>query len=309
MKKFITSLFALMSMVAITHQVVAADLVFNVTVPAGTFECYVVGNFSNWDVENAYKMTKDGDNHYTITIPEADLNQEAITNDGAILYKYVSGPDWAYVETTEPYTGLNNRTYDPSQPGREDVVTSWAAIYNPNVEPVPMDVTIMAQVPKEVIVLYIAGTFNDWDPAATEMEFVEETDEGKIFVVTFHTDDANKLRFKFCAGPGWEYEQTIGDISYPDPTEDTATFIIEAFKDYYHPASITNPTANFEIYSQDQKLVVKSSNVISKVELFDISGRRVQSAQNVGTSFISQKLNKGIYIVRVDNVSTKVTVQ
>lgn len=313
MKKLFTFMGALLSLFAVVQMSAAADLVFNVTVPTPTYECWVVGNFNGWN-NNEYQMTKVDDTHYTITItiPDEKFDSlQASVDNGVqgIKYKYLSGGgDWAYVEKDANGNEISDRVYTAGN----DVVQKWALVYNPNVEPIPMTVTIIAQVPADVIELYIVGTFNNWTipTDTTKMTFLEANESGKVFSATFFTADANKLQFKFCAGPAWDYEQTQGaNYTYPDPTQNTAAVIVESFKDYYHPAGITNPTANFEIYSQDQKLVVKSSNVISKVELFDISGRRVQSAQNVGTSFISQKLNKGIYIVRVDNVSTKVTVQ
>ena len=49
-------------------------------------------------------------------------------------------------------------------------------------------------------------------------------------------------------------------------------------------------------------------NVKSDVQIFDISGRVVQSAVASGT-FVSNKLNKGLYIVKVDGATKKVSVK
>ncbi|HOL29932.1 MAG TPA: hypothetical protein PLH58_06775, partial [Paludibacteraceae bacterium] len=225
MKKLFTFMGALLSLFAVVQMSAAADLVFNVTVPTPTYECWVVGNFNGWN-NNQYKMTKVDDTHYTITIPESEI----VPGLTQIEYKYLSGGgDWAYVEKDADGNEISNRIYTDGN----DVVQKWALVYNPNVEPIPMTVTIIAQVPADVIELYIVGTFNNWTipTDTTKMTFLEANESGKVFSATFFTVDANKLQFKFCAGPAWDYEQTQGaNYIYPDPTQNTAAVIVESFK-------------------------------------------------------------------------------
>src|ERR1035437_7328624 len=91
MKRIFTFAIALLSMFATLQ--FASALVYNVTVPAGTFECYIAGNFPapmNWaPTDPGAKMTKVDATHYTITLANSDATME---------YKYLSGPDWAYNE-------------------------------------------------------------------------------------------------------------------------------------------------------------------------------------------------------------------
>jgi len=103
MKKLFTFISALLSMFAVVQTSTAADLVFNVTVPEGTRECWVTGNFNKnyWSEKLPYQMTRSESDtlHYTVTIPESEINQDSIAKEGAIKYKYLSGAgSWAYVE-------------------------------------------------------------------------------------------------------------------------------------------------------------------------------------------------------------------
>jgi len=256
MKKLFTFMGALLSLFAVVQMSAAADLVFNVTVPTPTYECWVVGNFNGWN-NNQYKMTKVDDTHYTITIPESEI----VPGLTQIEYKYLSGGgDWAYVEKDADGNEISNRIYTDGN----DVVQKWALVYNPNVEPIPMTVTIIAQVPADVIELYIVGTFNNWTipTDTTKMTLLEANESGKVFSATFFTVDANKLQFKFCAGPAWDYEQTQGaNYIYPDPTQNTAAVIVESFKKIYDPTKIGDVTIIATVPAGTERVWIMGSHL------------------------------------------------
>jgi len=256
MKKLFTFISALLSLFAVVQMSAAADLVFNVTVPTPTYECWVVGNFNNWN-NNQYKMTKVDDTHFTITIPESEI----VPGLTEIKYKYLSGGgDWAYVEKDADGNEISDRVYTDGN----DVVQKWALVYNPNVEPIPMTVTIIAQVPADVIELYIVGTFNNWTipTDTTKMTFLEANESGKVFSATFFTVDANKLQFKFCAGPAWDYEQTQGaNYTYPDPTQNTAAVIVESFKKIYDPTKVGDVTIIATVPAGTERVWIMGSHL------------------------------------------------
>jgi len=265
MKKLFTFMGALLSLFAVVQMSAAADLVFNVTVPTPTYECWVVGNFNGWN-NNEYQMTKVDDTHYTITItiPDAKFDSlQASVDNGVqgIKYKYLSGGgDWAYVEKDANGNEIKDRVYTDGN----DVVQKWALVYNPNVEPIPMTVTIIAQVPADVIELYIVGTFNNWTipTDTTKMTFLEANESGKVFSATFFTVDANKLQFKFCAGPAWDYEQTQGaNYTYPDPTQNTAAVIVESFKKIYDPTKVGDVTIIATVPAGTERVWIMGSHL------------------------------------------------
>ena len=98
------------------------DIIYNVTVPAGTNACYISGGWDDYTTFRA--MTKVTETNYTITIKSVP----------GFLYKYCSGPNWMYVEKNEDGTDVSpDRSYSAN-----DVVAKWALIYGATtaVEPV-----------------------------------------------------------------------------------------------------------------------------------------------------------------------------
>jgi hypothetical protein len=224
MKKLFKFAIALLSMFALLEP--ASALVYNVTVPAGTFECYIAGNFPTqaWSPKDR-KLTKVDATHYTITIADATEAME---------YKYCSGPDWPYVEKDSLGAELAaNRTWTAS-----DKVAKWAAIFDPNIPPLPMDITINVLTPVTTLECYLVGTFNSWaGPTAPncKMTLIDTSVDGKIYSISFHSDDANKLAYHFCSGPDWSYEQKAptGDYKYPELAP-----VVTEWKKIYDPSKV-----------------------------------------------------------------------
>ena len=89
-------------------------IVYTVTVPAGTKQCYIVGDMNSW---TAQAMTPAGANKFSISIDNVTVATE---------YKYSSkdGDDtWAYVEKKNGNGSVDNRTYNAN-----DVVERWNRI-------------------------------------------------------------------------------------------------------------------------------------------------------------------------------------
>lgn len=127
MKKILLSLVALFATVSLV-----SALTYNVTVPAGTNECYIVGNFPSQKWTHI-KMTKKTATTYTIKIADATEASE---------YKYCSGPNWMYVEKTASGTEVANRTWVSGG----DNVEKWAKVYDSGVQIVRADLTFKIQI-------------------------------------------------------------------------------------------------------------------------------------------------------------------
>ena len=176
-------------------------LTYNVTVPAGTYACYIAGVMTEW---SQTEMTKVDDTHYTITIAEATETMG---------YKYCSGPDWAYVECGADDSELADRVYSVN-----DEVAKWRAIYNPNDVPTPptpgetKDITVKAQVPATW-----TNTITAWVwPTGGEGKEVVPTKEGNWYVVT---ENCTELNVIFKNGEGWngDANQTV-DMKFTENT-------------------------------------------------------------------------------------------
>ena len=167
---------------------VIESLTYNVTVPAGTPACYIVGAYNGWSPAIATAMTKIDDTHYTVTLDEVSKSME---------YKYICGQSWDYVELRADRTDVPNRTWSES-----DVVETWANIPNENPE-TPGSLTYNVTVPAGTPMCYIVGAFNNWDAAAAAaMTKVDDTH------YTITLDNVTKaMEYKYLNGLAWDYEE------------------------------------------------------------------------------------------------------
>lgn len=247
MKKIFTLFLAILGLLGF-QQASAADVVLNVVVPTPTYQVWVVGNFNGWN-NNQFQLTKVDDTHYTITLNEAEFADGHTA--ATMRYKYLSGGgDWAYVEKG-PEPAKEEIVDRWHTVGVNDTVQSWAVTFNPNVAPIEKDVLVEVWVPTNVVDLYLTGSFNEWkSPGAegTKMTYIaEESDEtGKLFSQTIHTADANKLAYKFAAGPSWVYEQDSSDLKMPDVSADAVFHYMPKFKRYY-PGDAALKTVTFTV--------------------------------------------------------------
>jgi hypothetical protein len=244
MKKIFTFAIALMSFIAITS---ATNLVFKVTVPTPTNECWIIGNFCNWTLTSAVQCTKVDDTHYTVTLD--DTTFPSGTTAATLQYKYLSGNgDWSYNEVQADGSNLpgngNRNGFNPDAvTGFEmDVVAKWNVLFVPHT-PVPMNVTIDVLVPAGTFQCYIVGNFNSWaGPTAPadscKMVLVStNTDGTKIFEKTVFTADELLLAYHFCSGPDWSFEQSApsGDYHYPEVQP-----VVTSWKAVFDPSTVGN---------------------------------------------------------------------
>lgn len=263
MKKIFTLIIAVFSMLAFANTAVAADVTFNVVVPTPTYQVWLVGNLNGWN-NGQLQMTKVDDTHYTITLPESSFADGHTA--ATIRYKYLSGGgDWAYVEKDAKGAEITDRWYPGA--GKNDTVQSWALVYNPNVAAIEKDVKVEVYVPKAVKDLYLTGSHLDWKSPGlegTKMIWNEANsdEDGNEFYLTIHTKDANKLIYKFAAGPSWAYEQDSTDLKMPDVSLDAVYHFMPKFKRIYPgdaflkdvTINVTAPAGTEEVYMMGSHL-------------------------------------------------------
>ena len=173
---------------------------YNVTVPAGTYACYLAGEMNGW---GHTEMTKVDDTHYTLTVDTATT---------AMKYKYCSGPDWDYVELQADGSDVQDRTYSEN-----DEVAAWKKVYDPTSTPTPnpgdaKDITVKAKVPAE----WTNGiTVWVWPTGGAGSE-ATPTQEGEWYV---YTQNCTELNIIFKNGTGWngDANQTV-DMTFTEST-------------------------------------------------------------------------------------------
>ncbi len=193
--------------------------------------CYVVGEFNGWD-PTANIMTKVSDSPKVFTL-DIDVDDADVA---ATEYKYCAGPDWKYQQVS----GDNFKLSELTEAG--DTVEFFQAYYDVGQE---SDVTIDVLVPSDLFVCYLTGTFNAWNATTDEMDLVDETTNGKEFMLTIHTLDTTTLEYKFLAGPGWPYEQT-NSTNY-NYLADGAVVVCDDFKAIFDPSKVGDVTINITV--------------------------------------------------------------
>lgn len=254
MKKIIV--IALLSVFIVVDKSLA--LTFNVTVPSGTNECWITGNFKtdvnlNWDI-NSFKMFRIDDTHFTFNIPDSIIASVGLTTS-TIRYKYLSGPnDWAFVEKNSANNDIPVRSYSTN-----DFVLNWGLICN--------SVTVRIYTSKSVTECYLIGSFNNWPvpgSSGTKMNYDTEfsDDQGNLFYMVVHTSNLSTLVYKFAAGPGVSYLQTLGNLSVTSSAICNSVYYNNiTFNRIYNPSTtkavtlnVTAPAGTNAIYLMDSQV-------------------------------------------------------
>jgi hypothetical protein len=271
----------------------------DVLVSDSTFECYIVGTFNNWAGPTApvdsCKMTlisTDPVSHTKIfekTIYTPDANK--------LAYHFCCGPDWSF-EQLAP-------SGDYKYPEVAPVVTAWKKIYDPSKVG---NIVVTATVPTGTTDVWVNGSFIGWNfdgKGAGGQKCTKNLDGTFSFTAPL----VLSIEYKMYNGQSWNNVEV--DATGVEVKNRTASFPADATKaitvvGWKTPAAVQQLNMdNYKVYSNNNKIVVEG--VVSAVELFNLDGRRVQSEKLSGT-FKSQNLSSGLYIIRVDGASMKVSV-
>lgn len=190
------------------------NVVYTVTVPAGTNVCYFVGKATGW----AHKQMSRLDNtHFTITVNTTKPD----------IYKYCSGPDWAYEELDADGETISERSYKTS-----DVVAKWKLTYYSS----PIGVAYNVTVPSGTKSCFLSGDFNSWGFTA-----MTKTDDTHFALNIPNANTGQK--YVYCSGP---------DISFKETNANGTTIAIRAYKPsdvVVKWPSVYTPTTSLELSS------------------------------------------------------------
>jgi 1,4-alpha-glucan branching enzyme len=178
---------------------------------------HVAGSFNDWDSASA-PMTDvdlDGVYAYTTMVPQ---NEQ-------VFFKFINGNAWGMEEIVPTecaladglggqarvlYTLLNDISSD---------TVCYASCTNCGViidEPSNM-ITLQVNMQNEVVSpngVHVAGNFQNWDPATSEMT---DLDDDGIYSITFEADEWSNLSYKFINGNTWnDAEMVTSECGLPD---------------------------------------------------------------------------------------------
>ncbi|HEY3369519.1 MAG TPA: T9SS type A sorting domain-containing protein [Prolixibacteraceae bacterium] len=271
------------------------NVTIDVLTPAGTIECYINGNFNNWAGPTApadsVRMVKKSTN------PDGTIvfEKKIYTPDANLLeYNFCSGPDWSFQQLTPS----GNFKYPEVNP----VVTAWKLIYDPSKLGT---INITANVPSGSDKVWIIGSFEGWS-LEKAVQGTKNTDGTYSFTIPL----VQAIEYKLYNFPAWSNVEGDGTgkevanrkAEYPADANINVTVL-----EWLIPTGIHQvKEATNLIYTRNSSIVVEG--VTSQVDVFDLTGRTLQTKKIVGT-FTSKSLKSGVYIVRVDGATKKVTVK
>jgi hypothetical protein len=272
------------------------EVTIEALVPSEVKVLYLVGSFNGWQSPSeAFKMTFDSETLdgkiFSIKVFSVDaINME---------FKFAAGPAWSY-EQADP---KDNFIYGTTENTTSVVVNSFKNYFDPEKTGT---INITATVPAGTQRVFIQGDFLGWN-MDNAMEGVKNQDGTFSFSIPM----VMNIIYNFYNKADWAYvEANENGDKYPDrsasfPNDATIAVTVTAWKQTISGVSTVKEATNI-MYSANQLLTVEE--VKTGVEIFDITGRLIDNARLTGT-YTSNQLNKGLYIVKVDGATKKVSVK
>lgn len=170
---------------------------------------HVMGNFNNWDYTSAPMTDVDLDGIY--------VYNAIVPQNTQVFFKFINGNALGMEETLPSECALadgNNGQSRVIYTLLEDIAADtvcYASCTNCGViidEPTNL-ITLQVNMQNEIVSpngVHVAGNFQQWNPATTEMT---DADEDGIYSITFEADEWANLSYKFINGNTWEEAESV----------------------------------------------------------------------------------------------------
>jgi len=159
---------------------------------------HIAGSFQGWDPAGT-EMFPVGNGIYEVVV---------LLNPGeTVEYKFVNGNAWGMDEQVPAGCAQNNNRFltVPNQNTTlEAVCFGSCTVCNPPT----VDITFQVDMSNETVSplgVHIAGSFQGWDPAGTEMLSVGDN----VYAVTLALEAGNYYEYKFVNGNAWGMDETV----------------------------------------------------------------------------------------------------
>ena len=181
------------------------DVTFNVDMSGEAVSpngVHIAGSFQGWDPAATELTDPKADGIYSVTvqIPEGTVAQ----------FKLINGDTWDGAETVpeecgigDGYGGFNRAVAVPGESATFDYIFGDCLLGD------MVDVTFLAGMSGEVVSpsgVHIAGSFQGWDPAATELT---DPDADGVYSVTAQIPEGTVVLYKYINGSDWGGVETV----------------------------------------------------------------------------------------------------
>lgn len=148
--KRIISIYLIISLLVILSPIKAKEVTFNVVTPSNTFECYIAGNFNNWNLTDIHQCTKIDSITFTVTLNDSLWVDSVDTSNLKYLYLQCAC-DWSCIERSKFGEYTSERKY---QEEKNDTVLNWATASNYSL------LEMYVKTPPKTKKCYLVGTIN-----------------------------------------------------------------------------------------------------------------------------------------------------
>lgn len=270
----------------------ADNFVFNIVVPNPTNECWIVGNFNNWNIRESQHCIKIDDSHFTVTLNDSSwVNGINLSN---LNYKYMKcSCDWMCVEKGIDGEDITVRLYNP---GINDTIASWSNY------PMTSSAYIYVTTPPETQECYLIGSFFHWEAPNENGKMAKYQvlqNDSVVFRTSIIVSACDDNKYQFCCGPTLEYIQ-----SNPLDTFSLAQTYFPTIKSWKKSiVAKLDITKNekLKVHTIGQKIIIDGLQGNEEILIFDVAGRIRYKIKASGQSIKEVSVEKGYYILKSGN--------
>ena len=268
-----------------------------VYVPKAVKELYLTGSFNGWKSPGSEgtkmtwneAMSDESGNEFYLTIHTPDANM--------LIYKFAAGPSWTYEQDS---TDL--KMSDVSLDAVYHFMPKFKRIYPGDAFLKDVNFTVTA--PAGTDSVFMMGSHLGWDGVNWQAG-TKNTDGTFSFTGKF-----DMIEYKYFNKRDWSGEEKTAEgtgVGNRKADAQIATVFNDVIAKWPVPAGVqTLDTDKYTVRVTNNAITV--DGITKKFELYDITGRNIQSVSTSGT-FTSTSVNAGIYIIRVDGATLKVMVR
>jgi hypothetical protein len=317
MKKNYILNFALITLVFSSHLFSQVNVTFRVDMASETVSTdgiHVVGSINGWNT-TSNPLTQEGSTTiYSGVVP---------LNPGWYEYKFLNGNAWGTEEAAgAPCAPSNGNRFVYINDSGAPVTLEVVPFGNCNAESTGFSATLNVDMSGEPSVspngIHVAGGFNGW---STDNLMLAAGANG-IYSVNLRlptpSDYPVVFEYKYINGNAWGSEETpdagcstVVNTNRLATVSNSGGNLYDVFNACNYTLSLENNPLNSAVsmaYIKDQGLKINISKSLNignlNLEIYDLSGKRIQSTQLTNTSEETiplNRLNKGVYIAYVSD--------
>tara|TARA_R110002049_G_scaffold22566_1_gene80728 strand:+ start:522 stop:1508 length:987 start_codon:yes stop_codon:yes gene_type:complete len=292
------------------------DVTFRVDMTGQTIDAngvHIAGSIQGWDPSTTMLAQEGTTEIYSVVLQVSPGWQE---------YKFVNGNDWGFAENPSyPCAGTNGNRYLYINDSGNNVVLEAVPFNGCNASGTGFELTFNVDMSSEGTVpagnVRLAGWYNGWNSDVFALPNVSGNIHSGTLRLPTPSNYAVTTQYKYVNNGAWEnLDPACATVVSPDnnrlvTANNSGDAVGDVFNGCTFPLSIEDFTENtFKIsYNKSERLAnifsVGYNNEIAKVQVFDMSGKSIQTKEHITAindiQIDFQNQTNGIYFVRIES--------